>query len=43
MDVSLFRQQIEWMKNNFNIVTMEQVIESVRGVQPAGTGTVTDF
>jgi peptidoglycan/xylan/chitin deacetylase (PgdA/CDA1 family) len=31
LDVSLFRQQIEFMKNNFNIVTMEQVIDAVDG------------
>jgi peptidoglycan/xylan/chitin deacetylase (PgdA/CDA1 family) len=31
MDVPVFRKQIEWMKNNFNIVTMEQVIEAVNG------------
>lgn len=31
MDKSFFRQQIEFMKNNFNIVTMEQVIDAVRG------------
>lgn len=31
LDSYLFRQQIEYMKNNFNIVTMEQVIDSVEG------------
>jgi peptidoglycan/xylan/chitin deacetylase (PgdA/CDA1 family) len=31
LDISLFRQQIEFMKNNFNIVTMEQVIDVVGG------------
>lgn len=31
LDSSLFRQQIEYMKNNFNIVTMEQVIDAVEG------------
>lgn len=31
MDKSLFRQQIEFMKNNFNVVTMEQVIDAVEG------------
>lgn len=29
LDTNLFRQQIEYMKNNFNIVTMEQVIDAV--------------
>lgn len=29
MDISLFRQQIEYMKGNFNIVTMEQVVDAV--------------
>lgn len=29
MDISLFRQQIEYMKDNFNIVTMEQVLDTV--------------
>lgn len=29
MDISLFRQQIEYMKDNFNVVTMEQVIHAV--------------
>ncbi len=31
LDKSLFRHQIEFMKNNFNIVTMEQVINAVEG------------
>lgn len=31
MDSSLFRHQIEFMKQNFNIVTMEQVIDAVKG------------
>lgn len=31
LDMPLFRQQIEFMKNNFNIVTMEQVIDVVEG------------
>lgn len=29
MDIALFRQQIEYMKNNFSIVTMEQVLDAV--------------
>lgn len=29
LDVSLFRQQIEFMKDHFSIVTMEQVIDAV--------------
>lgn len=31
LDKQLFRQQIEFMKNNFNIITMEQVIDVVEG------------
>lgn len=31
MDKSLFRQQIEFMKNYFNVVTMEQVIDTIEG------------
>lgn len=31
LDQSLFRQQIEFMKDNFDIVTMEQVIDAVEG------------
>ena len=31
LDTSLFRQQIEYMKSNFNIVTMEQVMDVVEG------------
>lgn len=31
MDTSLFRQQIEYMKDNFNVVTMEQVIHIALG------------
>ena len=31
MDISLFRHQIEYMKGNFNVVTMEQVIHTVLG------------
>lgn len=31
LDFNLFCQQIEFMKNNFNIVTMEQVIDVVEG------------
>lgn len=29
LDATLFRHQIEFMKNNFNVVTMEQVIDAV--------------
>lgn len=31
MDKSLFRQQIEYMKQNFSVVTMEQVIDAAEG------------
>ena len=31
LDKSLFCDQIEYMKNNFNVVTMEQVIDAVQG------------
>ncbi len=31
LDKSLFRRQIEFMKKNFNVVTMEQVIDAVGG------------
>ena len=31
MDVNLFRNQIEFLKNNFSIVDMEQVIDAVEG------------
>ena len=31
LDKPLFRQQIEYMKNNFNVVTMEQVMDAVEG------------
>lgn len=31
LDKPLFRQQIEFMKDNFNVVTMEQVIDAVEG------------
>lgn len=31
MDYILFRQQIEYMKEHFNIVTMEQVMDAVEG------------
>lgn len=31
LDKPLFRQQIEFMKNNFNVVTMEHVIDAVQG------------
>lgn len=31
LDVSLFREQIEFMKSNFNIITMEQVMDAVAG------------
>lgn len=31
LDKPLFRQQIEFMKNNFNVVSMEQVIDAVEG------------
>lgn len=31
MDISIFRHQIEYMKGNFNIITMEQVIQAVLG------------
>ena len=30
LDESLFRKQLEFMKNNFNIVRMEYVIEAVK-------------
>ena len=29
LDINLFRKQIEFFKANFNVVTMEEVIESV--------------
>lgn len=29
LDQPLFRQQLEFMKENFNIVTMEQVMDAV--------------
>jgi peptidoglycan/xylan/chitin deacetylase (PgdA/CDA1 family) len=31
LDLSLFRQQIEFMKKNFNIVTMEEVMDATEG------------
>lgn len=31
LDQALFCQQIEFMKNNFNVVTMEQVMDAVEG------------
>lgn len=31
LDINLFREQIEFMKENFNIVCMEQVIDAVQG------------
>lgn len=31
LDELLFRKQLEFMKNNFNIVRMEHVIEAVKG------------
>ena len=31
LDYSLFREQIEWMKHHFQIVTMEQVIDVIKG------------
>lgn len=31
LDTNLFRQQLEFFKDNFNVVPMEQVIEAVKG------------
>jgi len=31
MDISLFRQQVEFLKKNFNFVTMEEVMDAVEG------------
>lgn len=31
LDISLFRQQIEFMKEKFNVVTMEQVMDATEG------------
>lgn len=31
LDIALFRQQIEFMKENFNVVTMEQVMDATEG------------
>lgn len=31
LDVDLFRQQIDFLKNNFSVVTMEEVIEASKG------------
>lgn len=39
MDISLFRQQIEYMKSHFNIVTMEQVLAAVRERERGGAIT----
>lgn len=33
LDVSLFQQQIQFLKNNFSIVTMEEVISACKGEQ----------
>lgn len=33
LDIQLFKKQIEFMKMNFNIVTMEQVIAAVKGLE----------
>lgn len=32
LDQQLFREQIEFMKNNFNIVSMEQVLDAIDGI-----------
>lgn len=34
LDVKLFRKQIEFFKENFNVVRMEQVIEEIKGGDP---------
>lgn len=34
LDIDLFRKQIEFFKENFNVVRMEQVIEAVKGGEP---------
>lgn len=34
LDVNLFRQQLDFFKENFNVVRMEQVIEAVKGGNP---------
>lgn len=31
LDISLFRQQMDFFKHNFNVVTMEQVIDAIEG------------
>lgn len=31
LDISLLRQQFEFFKNNFNVVTMEGVISAING------------
>lgn len=31
LDISLFRQQMDFFKNNCNVVTMEQVIDAIKG------------
>ncbi len=31
LDVNLFRKQLDYMKSNFNVVTMEQVMATVKG------------
>lgn len=31
LDKELFKNQIEFMKNSFNVVTMEQVLENIQG------------
>ena len=31
LDISLFREQIKFFKENFHVVSMEQVIEAARG------------
>lgn len=33
MDIPLFRQQLEFFKSNFNIVSMEQVIEAMKSCE----------
>ena len=43
LDLPLFRQQLEFFKQNFNVVTMEQVLQALAALPTPSSDNATDI
>lgn len=43
LDLPLFRQQLEFFKQNFNVVTMEQVLQALAALPTPSSDNTTDI